>query len=93
MSLPPEDDEPDRKDVEIPHQSLLSAMPKRTFYRVVLLLATLAGILYLRQRTGSIASCLSSAFQVPPPILTPPIPPTLKATVLLPDSGAGTTRR
>ena len=54
MSVVPEDDDrPNRQDEdEIPRQGILAAMPKRTFYRVVLLLAALAGIIYLRQRTA-----------------------------------------
>ena len=93
MSLPPEDDDSSRKDDdEIPRRSMLSAMPKRTFYRVVLLLAALAGILYLRQRTGSIASCMSSTFQVPSPSPRTPAPSTIKASVLLPDGGTAVPR-
>jgi hypothetical protein len=55
---------------EIPRQGVLSAIPKRTFSRVVLLLAALVGIIYLRQRTESIAGCMASAFDVPPPAAT-----------------------
>lgn len=50
---------------EIPRQSFWSALPKRSFSRVLILLGLLAGILYLRQRTGSIAGCMSQAFQAP----------------------------
>ena len=32
-----------------------------------LFLGLLAGILYLQQRTGTIASCISDAFRAPPP--------------------------
>jgi len=92
VSLPPEDDDSSRQDDEIPRQSVLAAMPKRTFYRVVLLLAALAGILYLRERTGSIASCMSSAFQVPPPSPRTPASSTIKASVLLPDGGTAAAR-
>jgi hypothetical protein len=69
----PENDErpngpsPDRLDDEIPRQGVFSAIPKRTISRVVLLLAALAGIVYLRQRTASIASCMSEVFLIPPP--------------------------
>jgi hypothetical protein len=59
LSVDPEDD-PSRKD-EIPHQGFLTAMPKRSVYRVVLLLAMLAGILYLRQKTGSISGCMANS--------------------------------
>jgi hypothetical protein len=61
-----DDNRPNPED-EIPRQGLLAAMPKRTLYRVVLLLAGLGGIIYLRQRTASIANCMSDAFRLPPP--------------------------
>ena len=93
MTLPREDGDSSRTDDdEIPRHSLLSAMPKRTFYRVGLLLVALAGILYLRQRTGSIASCMSSAFQAPSPSPRTQVPPTIKASVLLPNSGTAVPR-
>jgi hypothetical protein len=56
---------------EIPRQSLFSAIPKRTLSRVLMLLAVLAAILYLRERTSSVAACLSTAFQVPAPASRP----------------------
>jgi hypothetical protein len=65
--MEPKDDRPLGKDEEIPRRGILASMPKRTFYRVVVLLAALAGIIYLRQRTETIAGCMSSAFQVAPP--------------------------
>lgn len=65
--MKPEDDKPSGEPDEIPHRSLLSAMPKRTFFRVVVLLAALAGIIYLRERTSSIASCMSTAFRIEAP--------------------------
>jgi hypothetical protein len=93
VSLPPEDDDSrPTDDDEIPRRSLLSAMPKRTFSRVVLLLAALAGILYLRQQTGSIASCMSTAFLAPAPLPRTPATPTIKASVLLPDGGTAALR-
>ncbi len=57
---------PDRDD-EIPRKRFWSAVPRRSLSRVLLLLAMLAGILYLRARAGSIASCMSEAFRAPPP--------------------------
>jgi hypothetical protein len=58
--------EPDRKD-EFPRRSLWATLPKRSVSRVLLLLAMLAAILYLRQRAGSIATCMSEAFRAPLP--------------------------
>jgi hypothetical protein len=52
--------DPNRND-ELPRQGFLTAMPKRSIYRVMLLLAMLAGILYLRQKTGSISSCMANS--------------------------------
>ena len=66
MSVDPEDDHLPNPDDEIPRQGFLSTMPKQSLYRVVLLIAMLAGILYLRQRTGSIAGCMADAFRVSP---------------------------
>jgi hypothetical protein len=86
LSVVPEDDErPNQKDeAEIPRQSIFAAMPKRTFYRVVLLLAALAGIIYLRERTSSIAGCMSTAFNLPPPGQPRVVPESIKARVVLP---------
>jgi uncharacterized membrane protein len=78
-------DRPSQKvDDEIPRQGLLATMPKRTFYRVVLLLAALAGIIYLRQRTSAIAGWMASAFNIPPAAEHRAAPTTIKARVLLP---------
>lgn len=52
---------------ELPRHSLLAAIPKRTFTRVLVLIAALLGILYLRERTSSIAGCMSDAFRPPTP--------------------------
>ena len=89
MSVVPEDDDrPAQKDQEdndeIPRQGILAAMPKRSFYRVVLMLAALAGIIYLRQRTASIAGCMSAAFTIPPPAKPRAAPDSIKARVVLP---------
>jgi hypothetical protein len=67
LSVIPEDDDRQNQEDEIPRQGILSSMPKRTFYRVVLLLAALVGIIYLRQRTATIAGCMSSNFLIPAP--------------------------
>jgi hypothetical protein len=60
-------------DDEIPRQGFWANLPKRSLSRVVLLLALLAGILYLQQRTGTIASCMSDAFHAPPPASSPTV--------------------
>lgn len=84
MSEVPEDDErPSHGDEdEIPRQGLLATMPKRTFYRVVVLLAALGGIIYLRQRTAWIAGCLSDSFRLPSPAANRSAP--IRARVVLP---------
>jgi hypothetical protein len=87
LSELPEDDEyPSRPSLEddIPRQGILSAIPKRTFFRVVVLLAALAGILYLRQRTAAIAGCMSDAFRIPPTADQKHSPSSVKARVVLP---------
>jgi hypothetical protein len=83
--VPEDNDRPNQGDEEeIPRQGLLAAMPKRTFYRVALLLAALAGIIYLRQRTASIASCMSNAFRLPPPMEQRSPSSAIRARVMLP---------
>lgn len=86
--MSPVSDDDDRAsqgdDDEIPRQGILSAIPKRTFSRVVVLLAMLVGIIYLRQRTASIASCMASSFSIPLPAdATRPSAP-MKVRVVLP---------
>jgi len=65
MSSAPER-KPDEED-EIPRQGFWSAVPKRSLSRVLVLLAMLAAIIYLRQRAGSLAACMSESFRAPPP--------------------------
>jgi hypothetical protein len=85
--VPEDDDRPNRQDEdEIPRQGILAAMPKRTFYRVVLLLAALAGIIYLRQRTASIAGCMASAFSIPASAEPRAAPDSIRARVVLPSA-------
>ena len=84
MSLDPEDDNRPNPDDEIPRQGFMSTMPKQSLYRVVLLIAMLAGILYLRQRTGSIAGCMADAFRVSPPGEPTRSSASIKARVMLP---------
>ena len=69
-------------DDEIPRQGFWASMPKRTLSRVLISLALLAGILYLRQRTGAIAGCMSNAFLMPPP--GQPVGPRVRARILPP---------
>jgi hypothetical protein len=67
-----DDDRQSSKDEEIPRQSILGGIPKRTFSRVLLLLGALGGIIYLRGRTSTIAGCMSNAFRdLPPPESSP----------------------
>jgi hypothetical protein len=68
--MEPEDDQPAGGRDEIPHQSFWAAVPKRSFARVAILLAALLGIVCLREKTASIAGCLSDAFRAPAPIST-----------------------
>jgi hypothetical protein len=67
-----EDEEhPQPEDAPIPRQSVFALVPKRSLYRVLVLLAALVGILYLRARTGAIAGCMADAFRMP---MTSPAP-------------------
>jgi hypothetical protein len=90
LSELPEDDKrlSQETEDEIPRLGILSAIPKRTFSRVVLLLAALAGIIYLRQRTESIAGCMASAFNIPPPGEARRTSAPMKARVVLPPERA-----
>lgn len=72
--------EPEPQD-EPPRQSFWNSLPKRSLPRVLLLLAMLAGILYLRQRTEAIAGCMENAFRMP---AAAPPGVRLKAPVVLP---------
>ena len=83
--VPHDDDRASQGDEEeIPRQGILSGIPKRTFSRVVVLLAILAGIIYLRQRTASIAGCMATAFNIPPPAEHTRTSAPMKARVVLP---------
>jgi hypothetical protein len=80
----------DRKDEdrlsgedELPRQGILATLPKRTLSRVVLLLAALAAIVYLRQRTSLIAGCMANAFLVSPAVEPLRSSVSLKARVLM----------
>lgn len=74
-----EDDERSKLEAEIPRHGFLAAMPKRSLSRILLLLAALAGIVYLRQRTGAIAGCMADTFRVGLPPERPS--PTVKARI------------
>jgi hypothetical protein len=66
-----ESDKPSSERDEIPRRSLLAAIPKRTFVRVLVLVAALWGIVYLRERTSSISGWMASAFRMLPPPAAP----------------------
>ena len=79
--MPPEDERPPGHDDELPRQGFWMAVPKRSFFRLLLLLAMLAGILYLQHQTSAIAGCMANAFRVP---AGEPAGVRLKAKVVLP---------
>jgi hypothetical protein len=78
----PEQEEQPPTHEELPRKGFWATMPKRSLMRVLLLLALLAGIIYLRQRTGTIAGCMENAFRVPPPTRPEGVP--LRNPVVLP---------
>jgi len=84
VSVEPEDDQHPSQEDEIPRQGLLANMPKRSLSRVILLLAALGGIVYLRQRTSSIAGCMADAFRIAPAAETSRTSPTIRARVVVP---------
>jgi hypothetical protein len=68
---------------------LLTSIPRRAVYRALVLLAALAGILYLRQQTGSIASCMAQSFSVPAPTQAPATTPgPMRANIRPPEPAA-----
>ncbi len=56
---------PDDSEDDKPPKRFLETIPRGTITRVVVLLAALAGIIILQQKTGSIASCMNQAFLAP----------------------------
>ncbi len=62
-----DEDKGSGQDDERRRPGLLASLPKRTLARVLVLIAALFGILYLRARTTSIAGCMSDAFRIPAP--------------------------
>ena len=79
-------DNQDSKELdEIPRQSFWAVMPKRSFSRIFMLLAALAGIIYLRQKTAAVAGCMGEAFTAPPRSSTPS---TIRGRVALPAGDA-----
>ena len=50
---------------EVPSKSFWSLLPKRSFTRILMLLAALAGIIYLRQKTTTVAGFMGEAFREP----------------------------
>jgi hypothetical protein len=84
----PEDDKPTGEPDDMPpRKSLWVAMPKRSFVRVLILLAALLGIVYLRKETASIAGCMSDAFRVPPPASTATPGGGVRARIAVPVDG------
>jgi hypothetical protein len=75
------EEQPAPPDDPLPRRSIWSGIPKRSLSRVVLLLALLAGILYLRQRAPAMANCMSEAFHAP---AAQPDGVRLRAPVVLP---------
>jgi hypothetical protein len=69
----------------IPRRSFWSAMPKHSFTRIFMLLAALVGILYLRQKTSTVAGCMGEAFKAP---YQPRVPSTIRAEVTIPSGDA-----
>ena len=63
--MSPEQERQPGQDGEIPRRGFWASMPKRSVPRVLLLLAALAGVIYLRQQTGAIAGCMADAFRMP----------------------------
>jgi hypothetical protein len=83
-----EDGRDDRteKDLEaIPRVSFWSAMPKRSVSRIIMMILALAGILYLREKTGAVAGCMGDAFNAP---YHPASPATIRGTVAIPGKDA-----
>lgn len=90
MSVDRKDEDRLSGEDEIPRQGILATLPKRTLSRVVILLAALAGIVYLRQRTSLIAGCMANAFLVSPAMEPTRSSPPIKARVLIsPDAREG----
>jgi len=67
VSLDSDDHEPAREEDDFPRKGWRAFIPKRTLGRVLMLLAALAAIIYLREKTGAIAGCMSDAFRAPAP--------------------------
>jgi hypothetical protein len=84
--MSPDQEREPAEQAEIPRQGFWAALPRRSLSRVLLLLAMLVGILYLRQRAASIAACMSQAFLAPAP---QPPGVRLKAPVVLPPGRTG----
>lgn len=77
-----DEEQPSGPDDPLPRrQGFWANVPKRSLSRVLLLLALLAGILYLRQQATTIAGCMSDAFRVP---ASRPAGVRLKAPVVVP---------
>jgi hypothetical protein len=75
-------------DDEIPKRGFWSNLPKRSVSRILILLALLAGIVYLQQRAGAVAGCMSDAFRAPGPAQ----PPTVRVRLASPQPLDGSAR-
>jgi hypothetical protein len=84
--MSPDQEREPAEQAEIPRQGFWAALPRHSLSRVLLLLAMLVGILYLRQRASSIAACMSEAFLAPAP---QPPGVRVKAPVVLPPGRTG----
>jgi hypothetical protein len=91
VSLDRDDDKPASEEDKIPRQGWLATMPKRSMSRMVILLAALAGIIYLRGRTSWIAGCMSDTFRAPAPPALPSAP--FKVRVALPSRSVDASAR
>jgi hypothetical protein len=81
--MKPEHAQPPGDPDEVPRPSLLAAMPKRSFFRVLMLLGALVGIFYLREHTSSISTCMSNAFRMLPAPASEPASNPVRARIEL----------
>jgi hypothetical protein len=58
---------PDVPDAELPRQSLLSLVPRRSLWKVAALLLLLAGVLYFQRRADRVAREMTKVINLSPP--------------------------